>query len=57
MYYIRGEGNGNPPQSSCQENPMDVGAWWAAVHGVTKSLTQISDQAHYIQGINTTSQE
>ena len=32
-----GEGNGNPLQCSCLENPMDRGAWWAAVHGVSKS--------------------
>ena len=32
-----GEGNGNPLQYSCLENPMDRGAWWAAVHGVAKS--------------------
>ena len=32
-----GEGNGTPLQYSCLENPMDGGAWWAAVHGVTKS--------------------
>ena len=32
-----GEGNGNPLQYSCLENPMDRGAWWATVHGVTKS--------------------
>ena len=31
-----GEGNGNPLHCSCLENPMDRGAWWAAVHGVTK---------------------
>ena len=37
------EGNGNPLQYSCLENPMDGGAWWAAVHGVTKSRTQLSD--------------
>jgi len=30
------EGNGNPPPYSCLENPMDRGAWWAIVHGVTK---------------------
>ena len=30
------EGNGNPLQYSCLENPMDIGAWWAAVHGVTR---------------------
>ena len=34
-----GEGNGNPLQYSCLENPMDRGAWWATVHGVTKSWT------------------
>ena len=38
-----GEGNGNPLQYSCLENPTDGGAWWAAVHGVTKSWTQLSD--------------
>ena len=38
-----GEGNGNPLQYSCLENPMDGGAWWAAVHGVTKSWTRLSD--------------
>ena len=32
-----GEGNGNPLQYSCQENPMDRGTWWAVVHGVTES--------------------
>ena len=31
-----GEGNGKPLQYSCLENPMDRGAWWAVVHGVTK---------------------
>ena len=34
-----GEGNGNPLQYSCLENPMDRGAWWATAHGVTKSQT------------------
>ena len=34
-----GEGNGNPPQCSHLENPMDRGAWWIIVHGVTKSQT------------------
>ena len=34
-----GEGNGNPLQYFCLENPMDKGAWWAAVHGVSKSRT------------------
>ena len=34
-----GEGNGNPFQYSCLQNPMDREAWWATVHGVTKSWT------------------
>ena len=34
-----GEGNGNPLQYSCLENSMDGGAWWATVHGVSKSQT------------------
>ena len=38
-----GEGNGTPLQYSCLENPMDGEAWWAAVHGVAKSWTQLSD--------------
>ena len=38
-----GEGNGTPLQYSCLENPMDRGAWWAAVHGVARSRTQLSD--------------
>ena len=38
-----GGGNGTPLQYSCLENPMDGGAWWAAVHGVAKSRTQLSD--------------
>ena len=38
-----GEGNGNPLQYSCLENPMDGGAWWATVHGVAKSWTRLSD--------------
>ena len=40
---LTGEGNGTPLQYSCLENPMDGGAWWAAVHGVTKSRTRLSD--------------
>ena len=36
---LLGEGNGTPLQYSCLENPMDGGAWWAAVHEVAKSLT------------------
>ena len=37
------EGNGTPLQYSCLENPIDAGAWLAAVHGVAKSWTQLSD--------------
>ena len=38
-----GGGHGNPLQYSCLENPMDRGAWWAAVHRVAKSWTRLSD--------------
>ena len=38
-----GEGTGIPLQYSCLENPMERGAWWATVHGVTKSQTRLSD--------------
>ena len=40
---VIGEGNGNPLQYSCLENPMDGGAWQAAVHGVTKTWARLSD--------------
>ena len=40
---LYGEGNGTPLQYSCLENPMDGGAWWAAVQGVAKSRTRLSD--------------
>ena len=52
MYYLLvnlnprtdfGEGSGPPLQYSCLENPMDGGAWWAAVHGVSKSSALLSD--------------
>ena len=43
QYNIIGEGNGNPLQYSCLENPMDGGAWQASVHGVAKSWTQLSN--------------
>ena len=45
-----GEGNGNPLQYSCLENPMDRGAWQATVHRVAKSQTQLSDftSLHFI---------
>ena len=38
-----GEGNGNPLQYSCLENPTDGGAWWVKVHRVAKSWTRLSD--------------
>ena len=41
--YYNGEGNGNPLPYSCLENPMDGGAWQAAVHGVVNIQTQLSD--------------
>ena len=46
-----GEGNGNPLQYSCLENPMDWGTWWAAVHGVTKSRTRLSDFTYLLMHI------
>ena len=42
------EGNGNPLQFSCLENSMDGGAWWATVHGVAKSRTQLSDLTFFL---------
>ena len=39
LLMLVGEGNGTPLQYSCLENPVDGGAWWAAVHGVAKSRT------------------
>ena len=47
-----GEGSGIPLQYSCQDNPTDRGAWWATVHGVTKSQTRLragrhSDEDHH----------
>ena len=47
-----GQGNGNPLQCSCLENPKDGGAWWAAVSGVTQSRTrlkQLSSSSKHIQ--------
>ena len=43
VFMYHGEGNGTPLQYSCLENPMHGGAWWAAVHGVEKSRTRLSD--------------
>ena len=45
-----GEGNGNPLQYACLENPMDGGAWQARVHGVTKSQTRLSDLTSHVDG-------
>ena len=41
--HVVGEGDGSPLRYSCLENPMDGGAWWAAVHGVEKSRTRLRD--------------
>ena len=38
---LNGKGNGSPLQYSCLENPVDGGAWWAAIHGVARSWTQL----------------
>ena len=43
LSHLSGEGNGSPLQYSCLENPMDGGAWWAAVHGVARIRTQLRD--------------
>ena len=43
LFCHSGEGSGTPLQYSCLENPMDGGAWWAAVHGVVKGQTRLSD--------------
>ena len=43
VYIVIGEGNGTPLQYSCLENPMEGGAWWAAVHWVAKNQTRLSD--------------
>ena len=43
-----GEGNGNPLQYSCLENPMDRGPWWATVHKVAKSRTRLSDFTFFL---------
>ena len=42
-YTMTRDGNGTPLQYSCLENPMDGGAWWAAVHGIAGSRTRLSD--------------
>ena len=45
-----GEGNGNPLQYSCLENPKDRRAWWAMVHGAAKSQTRLSTHAEALMG-------
>ena len=51
-----GEGNGYPVQYSCLGNSMACGAWWAAVHGVTKSWTELSDCHFHVLHSQQTSQ-
>ena len=46
-----GGGNGNPLQCSCLENPMDRGAWWAAVYGVTQSWTRLKRLKQLIKNL------
>ena len=41
LYINNGEGNGNPLQYSCLENPVDGGAWWAAIYGIAQSRTRL----------------
>ena len=43
LVHLIGEGDGTPLQYSCLENPMDGGAWWAAVHGVAEVRIRLSD--------------
>ena len=43
-----GEGNGTPLQYSCLENPMDRGAWWVTIHGVSKSWTRLSNFIYHL---------
>ena len=46
--YVFGEGNGNPLQCSCLENPRDGGTWWAAVYGVAQSQTRLRRQQQQV---------
>ena len=54
---LSGGGNGNPLQYSCLENPMDRGAWWVIVHGVTKSQTWLSESHTHTHTFEETDQE
>ena len=47
-----GEGNGNPLQCSCLENPKDEGAWWAAVYGVAQGRTRLKQLSSSSRSIN-----
>ena len=51
-----GEGNGNPLQCSCLENPRDRGTWWAAVYGVTQSRTRLKRLSSSSRGAMYTTQ-
>ena len=46
-----GEGNGNPLQYTCLENPMEGGVWWATVHGFAKSRTRLNDFTSLLQWV------
>ena len=52
-----GEGNGNPLQCSCLENPRDGGAWWAAVYGVTQSCTWLTRLSSSIRHLHDNTEE
>ena len=47
-----GEGNGNPLQYSCQENPVDGGTWWATVYGIPESIPEVTKHTHYTMQIS-----
>ena len=51
---IPGGGNGNPLQYSCRENSMDRGAWWATVHGIMKSWTQLNKHSSWSMSLGHT---
>ena len=54
MHASIGEGNGNPLQYSCLENPVDRGAWWAAVYGVAQSWAQLKQLSSSSGSMQTT---